>query len=60
MMFVWHVGGARFESPQGQHFCSPSYSEETINQGPNTPIPTKHALICEKLKDPGIPSKEFP
>ena len=29
--------------------------EETINQGPNTPIPTKHALICEELKDPGIP-----
>ena len=35
--------------------CSSSPSEETINRGPNTPIPTMHALICEELKDPGIP-----
>ena len=29
----------------------------TINRarGPNTPIPTIHALICEELKDPDIP-----
>ena len=39
----------------GNNLCSPSPSEETINRGPNTPILTTHALICEKLKDPGIP-----
>ena len=38
----------------GNMLCSPSPSEETINRGPNTPIPTTHALICEELKDPGI------
>ena len=37
--------------------CSPSPSEETINRCPNTPIPTTHTLICEELKDPGIPPK---
>ena len=31
----------------GNILCSPSPSEETINRGPNTPIPTMHALICE-------------
>ena len=40
--------------------CSPSPSEETINRGPNTPIPTMHALICEELKDHGIPPKVVP
>ena len=35
----------------GNILCSPSPSEETINRGPNTPIPTTHALICEELKD---------
>ena len=38
----------------GNILCSPSLSEETINRGPNNPIPTKHALICEESKDPGI------
>ena len=43
----------------GNMWCSPSPSEETIiiNRGPNTPM---HALICEKLKDPGIPPKVVP
>ena len=27
----------------GNILCSPSPSEETINRGPNTPIPTTHA-----------------
>ena len=40
--------------------CSRSPSEETINRGPNTPIPTMHTLICEELKDPGIPPKMVP
>ena len=44
----------------GNILCSPSPSEETINRGPNTPIPTTHALICEELKDPGIPLKVVP
>ena len=44
----------------GNILCSPSPSEETINRGPNTPIPTTHALICEELKDPGIPPKVVP
>ena len=44
----------------GNILCSPSPSEETINRGPNTPIPTTHAFSCEKLKDPGIPSKVVP
>ena len=26
----------------------------------NFPIPTTHELICEKLKDPGIPTKVIP
>ena len=41
----------------GNILCSPSPSEETINRGP---IPTTHALICEELKDPGIPPKVVP
>ena len=41
----------------GNNLCSSSPSEETINRGPKIPIPTTHALICEELKDPGIPSK---
>ena len=41
-------------------FLAKSPSEETINRGPNTPIPTTHALIGEELKDPGIPPKEVP
>ena len=41
----------------GNILCSPSPLEETINRGPNTPIPTTHELICEELKDPGIPPK---
>ena len=44
----------------GNVSCSPSPSEETINRGPNTPIPTTHALICEELKDPDIQSKVVP
>ena len=44
----------------GNNLCRPSPLEETINQGPNTPIPTMHALICEESKDPGIPSKVVP
>ena len=44
----------------GNILCSPSPSEEIINRGPITPIPTTHALICEKLKDPGIPPKVVP
>ena len=35
----------------GNILCSPSPSEETINRGPNTPIPSMHALIGEELKD---------
>ena len=46
--------------PRGNKLCSPSPSEETINRGPNTPSPTTHALICEELKDPGIPPKVVP
>ena len=42
---------------EGNILCSPSSSEETISRGPNFPIPTTHALICEELKDLGIPSK---
>ena len=34
----------------GNILCSPSPSEETINRGPNTPIPTTHVLICEEFK----------
>ena len=41
----------------GNILGSPSPSEETINRGPNTPVPATHALICEKLKVPGIPPK---
>ena len=55
-----HAGGAGFEPPRGDILCSPSSSEETINRGPHTPIPTMHALICEELKDPGIPPKVVP
>ena len=36
--------------------CSPSPSEETIN----TPIPKKHALICEGLKGYDIQLKVVP
>ena len=39
----------------GNILYSPSPSEETMNRGLNTPIPTMHALICEELNDPGIP-----
>ena len=40
----------------GNILCSPSPLEETINRGPNTPIPTKQVciLICEEIKDPDI------
>ena len=41
----------------GNILCSLCPSEETINRGPNTPIPTTHALICDELKDSGIPPK---
>ena len=44
----------------GNILCSPSPLEETINRGPNTAIPTTHALICKELKDPGIPPKVVP
>ena len=44
----------------GNILCSSSSSEETINRGPNTHIPTQHALIYEELKDPGIPSQVIP
>ena len=56
-MLAWHAGDAGFESPQGNILCSPSPSEETINRGPNTPIPTMHSLTCEELKDPDITPK---
>ena len=55
---MWEVPGSN--SLGGNILCSPSPSEETINRGPNTPIPTTHALICEELKDPGIPLKVVP
>ena len=42
----------------GNILCNPSPSEETINRGPNTPIPTTHALICRELKDPSWHSTE--
>ena len=45
---------------RGNILCSPGPSEETINRGPMTPIPMTHALICEELKDPGIPPKVVP
>ena len=45
---------------RGNILCSPSPSEETINRGPNTPIPTTYALIFEESKDPGIPPKGVP
>ena len=55
---MWEVPGS---NPLGGNiFCSPSPSEETINRGSNTLIPTTHALICEELKDPGIPPKVVP
>ena len=38
----------------GNILCSHGPLEETINRGPDTPIPTTHALICEELTDPGI------
>ena len=61
---VRHLPGMREvpgSNPLGANIlCSSSPSEETINRGPNTPIPTTHALICEELKDPGIPSKVVP
>ena len=44
----------------GNILCSPNPSEGTINRGPNTPISTTLALICEELKDPGIPLKVVP
>ena len=48
-------------NPLGDNILrSLSSSEETINRGPNTPIPTTHALIFEELKDPGIPPKVVP
>ena len=45
---------------RGNILCSPSPLEETINRGPNTNIPTTHALICEELKDPDIQPKVVP
>ena len=54
---AWHAGGAGFESPRGNILCNLSSPEETINRGPNTPIPTTRALIYEELKDPGVPPK---
>ena len=60
-MLVWHAGGAGFDPlGPGNFLCSPSPSEETKNQGPNIPIPTMQALICEELKDPGTPPKVIP
>ena len=44
----------------GNILLSPTPSEETLNPGPNTPIPTTHALICEEIKDSGIPPKVVP
>ena len=43
----------------GNNLCSPSPLEETLNRGPNSPIHTMHALICEELKDPSIPPKKL-
>ena len=60
-LVVRHLPGMRKVpglNPLGANIlCSPSPSEETINRGPNSLIPTTHALICEELKDPGIPPK---
>ena len=44
----------------GNILCSPSPLKETINRGPNTPITTTHALICEELKDPCITPNVVP
>ena len=52
---MWEVLGLNLLG--GNILCSSSPSEETINQGPHTPIPMTHALICEELKDPGIQPK---
>ena len=53
--------GVLGSNPRGDNILgSPSPSEETINLGPNTSIPTTHVLICEELKDPGIPPKVVP
>ena len=61
---VWCLPGMREvlgSNPLGGNIlCSPSPSEETINRGPNTPIPTTHALICEELKETGSPPKVVP
>ena len=37
----------------GNILCSPSPSEETINECPYTLIPMMHALICEELTEGG-------
>ena len=42
---------------EGNILCTPSPSEETINRGSNTHIPTTHALCCEESKYPGTPPK---
>ena len=61
---VWRLPGMREvpgSNPLGSNIlCSPNPSEETLNRGPNTPIPTIHTLISEELKDPGIPPKVVP
>ena len=44
----------------GNILCSLSPLKETINRGPNTLIPTTHALICDEFKYPGIPPKVVP
>ena len=63
-MVVWRLPGMK-EVPgsnplEGNILYNPSPSEEIINRGPNTPIPTTHTLICEELNDPGIPPKVVP
>ena len=49
------LGVLRLNPLQGNILCRPSPLEETVNRGPNTPIPMMHALICEESKDFGIP-----
>ena len=37
-----------------------SLSDKIINRCPNTPISMTHSLICDELKDRGIPPKVVP
>ena len=55
-VLVLRAGDAGFKFSEGK-CCIPSTSEENMDQCATTPIPTKHLLICEKSKGPGIPYK---